>query len=72
MRKVEDGSLWNEVTFAFSGFQTGEKEYVVKLVGNKQQTEVMVMDSELKPLAEGPGLKLLTLLHDTIKADLAK
>lgn len=69
-KKVEDGSLWNEVTFVFRGFQTGEKEYVVKLVGNKQQTEVMVMDTELKPLGEGPGLKLLTLLHDTIKADL--
>ncbi|MFZ2313772.1 MAG: outer membrane protein assembly factor BamC [Methylobacter sp.] len=69
-KKVEDGSLWDEVTFVFSGLQTGEKEYVVKLVGNKQQTEVMVMDAELKPLGEGPGLKLLTLMHDTIKADL--
>ncbi len=69
-KKVEDGSLWDEVIFVFSGLQTGEKEYVVKLVGNKQQTEVMVMDAELKPLDEGPGLKLLTLMHDTIKADL--
>ena len=69
-KKVEDGSLWDEVIFVFRGLQTGEKEYVVKLVGNKQQTEVMVMDKEQKPLDEGPGLKLLTLLHDTIKADL--
>ena len=69
-KKVEDGSFWDEVTFVFSGLQTGEKEYVVKLVGDKQQTEVMVMDAELKPLGEGPGLKLLTLMHDTIKADL--
>jgi outer membrane protein assembly factor BamC len=69
-KKVEDGSFWDEVTFVFSGLQTGEKEYVVKLVGDKQQTEVMVMDAELKPLGEGPGLKLLTLMHDTIKTDL--
>jgi len=69
-KKVEDGSLWDEVIFVFSGLQTGEKEYVVKLLGNKQQTEVMVMDAELEPLGEGPGLKLLTLMHDTIKADL--
>jgi len=69
---VEDGSFLDEIAFVFSGFESGEKEYVVKLTGNKQQTEVMVMDKEQKPLTEGSGLKLLTLLHDTIKADLAK
>jgi outer membrane protein assembly factor BamC len=71
VQKVEDGSLWDEIAFVFRGFKIGEKEYVLKLAGNKQQTEVMVMDTEHKPLTEGPGLKLLTLLHDTIKADLA-
>lgn len=71
-KAVEDGSFLDEIAFVFSGFESGEKEYVVKLTGNKQQTEVMVMDKEQKPLTEGSGLKLLTLLHDTIKADLAK
>jgi len=70
-QKVEDGSFLDEVAFVFGGFVIGEKEYVVKLVGDKQQTEVIIMDAEQKPLSEGPGLKLLTLLHDTIKADLA-
>jgi outer membrane protein assembly factor BamC len=68
----EDGSIRDEVSFFLEGFGINEKEYVIKLAGNKQQTEVMVTDKEQKPLAEGPGLKLLTLLYDTIKADLAK
>lgn len=68
----DDDSIQGEISFFLEGFGSGEKEYVVKLAGSKQQTEVMVTDKEQKPLAEGPGLKLLTLLYDTIKADLAK
>lgn len=68
----DDDSIQGEISFFLEGFGIHEKEYVVKLAGSKQQTEVMVTDKEQKPLAEGPGLKLLTLLYDTIKADLAK
>lgn len=68
----DDDSIQGEISFFLEGFGIHEKEYVVKLAGSNQQTEVMVTDKEHKPLAEGPGLKLLTLLYDTIKADLAK
>ncbi len=69
---VEDGSLWDEIVFAFSGFEVTEHEYVLKLIENNQQTDVIVLDKEQQPVANGTGLSLLTLLHDTIKADLAK
>jgi outer membrane protein assembly factor BamC len=70
-QKVEDGSLWDEAVFLFSGFQGNEKEYVLKSVENNQHTNVVVQDEDRQPVSEGPGLKLLTLLHDTIKADQA-
>ncbi|CAA9891370.1 Outer membrane protein assembly factor BamC [Candidatus Methylobacter favarea] len=70
-KKVEDGSLWDEVVFIFTGFQGNEKEYVLKLVENNPYSNVIVLDEDRKPVSEGPGLKLLTLLLDTIKADQA-
>ncbi|TRW89700.1 outer membrane protein assembly factor BamC [Candidatus Methylobacter oryzae] len=69
---VEDGSVWDEVNFFFEGLQTTEREYILKLVENNRQTEVVVMDQDQKPVADSTSLNLLTLLHDTIKADLAK
>ncbi|MGZ8241803.1 MAG: outer membrane protein assembly factor BamC [Methylobacter sp.] len=70
-QKVKDGSLWDEAVFIFSGFQGNEKEYEIKLVEDNQHTNVIVLDEDRKPVSEGPGLKLLTLLLDTIKADQA-
>lgn len=69
---VEDGSVWDEVSFFLKGFEVTEQEYVLKLVENNQQTEIIIMDKEQKPVADNTSLSLLTLLHDTIKADLAK
>ncbi|MGZ8161228.1 MAG: outer membrane protein assembly factor BamC [Methylobacter sp.] len=71
-QEVEDDSIWDEVRFFFKGFDITEQEYVVKLVENNQQTDVIIMDKEQKPAADNMSLSLLTLLHDTIKADLAK
>jgi outer membrane protein assembly factor BamC len=72
-KEVEDGSVWDEVVFFVKGFETNEQEYVLKLVENNiQQTDVIIMDKEQKPIADEGSLSLLTLLHDTIKADLAK
>lgn len=71
-RAVEDGSFWDEVVFFFSGFEINEREYILKLVENNRQTDVIIMDKEQKPVADQASLRLLTLLHDTIKADLAK
>ncbi len=76
-QQVEDGSFWDEVVFAVTGFEVTEREYVLKLlesnsIENNRQTDVIVMDKEQKPVTDASGLSLLTLLHDTIKADLAK
>jgi outer membrane protein assembly factor BamC len=74
---VEDGSLWDEVVFFFKGFEVAEQEYVLKLAGNNvtensPQTDVIILDKDQKPVNDEQSLSLLTLLHDTIKADLAK
>lgn len=69
---VEDGSIWDEVKFFFTGFEVNEQEYVLKLVPNNQQTDVIIMDKDQKPATDGASLSLLKLLHNTIKADLAK
>lgn len=71
-QEVEDGSILDEVNFFLKGFEITEKEYVLKLVENNQQTDVIVLDKDQKPATDAGSLSLLTLLHDTIKSDLAK
>lgn len=71
-KAVEDGSLWDEVVFFFGGFQTHDKLYVLKLIENNRQTEVAVLDEDEKPVSNGPGLRLLKLIQNTIRADKAK
>jgi outer membrane protein assembly factor BamC len=72
-KEIEDGGIWDEVVFFLKGFEANEQEYVLKLVENdSQQTDVVILDKEQKPVADEASLSLLTLLHDTIKADLAK
>lgn len=65
---VEDGSLWDEVIFMFKGVQANEKEYILKLIANNRQSEVAVLDKDRQPVTEGPGLKLLDLLEETLVA----
>ncbi|MFU8788572.1 MAG: outer membrane protein assembly factor BamC [Methylobacter sp.] len=70
---VQDGSVFDEISFFFSGLAITEQEYVLHLVSiGAQQAEVIVLDKEQKPVSNKASLSLLTLLHDTIKADLAK
>jgi outer membrane protein assembly factor BamC len=71
-KEVEDGSVWDEVVFFFKGIDVTEQEYVLKLAGDNQQTDVFIMDKDQKPATDKTSLSLLTLLHDTMKADLAK
>jgi len=71
-QEVEDGSILDEVNFFLKGFEITEQEYVLKLVENNQQTDVIVLDKDQKPVTDAGSLSLLTLLHDTIKSDLAK
>ena len=70
-KKVEDGSLWDEVLFIFGSDPAQEKEFRVRLVENGSLTEVIVLDKNDKPTSKGPGFKLLRLLYETIKEDLA-
>jgi len=70
-QKVEDGSYWDEVVFIFSGIQSNEKKYLLKLEENNQQTDIVVVDEDQQILSDAASFKLLTLLQETIKADLA-
>ncbi len=69
---VEDESILDEIVFFFIGFDIAEREYILKLIESNRQTDVIILDKEQKPVADQVSLRLLTLLHDTIKADLAK
>lgn len=69
--QVEDGSIWDEVAFMFGGIQGNEKTYRLKLTENNQQTDIVVVDEDQKPLADAGSVKLLNLLETTIKTDLA-
>lgn len=70
-QKIEDGSYWDEIVFMFSGIQTNDKEYRLKLEKNNQQTDIVVVDEDQQLLSNAASFKLLTLLQETIKADLA-
>ena len=70
-QKVEDGSYWDELVFMFSGIQSNDKEYRLKLTENNQQTDIIVVSEDQQPLSDAASFKLLTLLQETIKADLA-
>lgn len=70
-RKVEDGSYWDEIVFMFSGIQSNEKTYLLKLERHNQQTDIVVADEDQQLLSDAASFKLLTLLQETIKADLA-
>jgi len=70
-QKVEDGTYWDEIVFMFRGIQSTEKEYLLKLEETNQQTDVFVVDEDQQPLSDAVSFKLLTLLQETIKADLA-
>jgi len=58
--------------FIFSGLQGDEKEFVVKLIDNGQQTDVVILDTAQHPAADAGALNLLKLLQETIKTGFAK
>lgn len=71
-KKVEDGSIWDEVTFLFGDDPSQEQAYQVRLAEkNAQMTEVIVLDGADKPLSKGNALSLLRLLKNAINKDLA-
>jgi len=68
----KDESYWDEVVFMFSGIQSNEQTYLLKLEENNQRTDITVTDKDQQLLSDAASVKLLTLLENTIKADLAK
>jgi len=68
----KDESLWDEAVFMFRGIQSNEQTYLLKLEENNQQTDITVADKDQQLLSDVASIKLLTLLENTIKADLAK
>jgi outer membrane protein assembly factor BamC len=70
-KPVEDGTYLDELNFMMHGFQGNDKEYKLKLVETNQQTDVVILDGEQKPTSDEGGLKLLKVLQQSIKANLA-
>jgi outer membrane protein assembly factor BamC len=70
-KAVEDGTYLDEISFMFNGFQGNEKQYFLKLVENNQQTDVVILDEAQKPSADEGSIKLLKVLQQSIKANLA-
>ena len=71
-KKLQDGSLWDEAVFIFSGFEGNEKQFLLKLVPTNGQTDVIVLDENKQPSTDASALSLLTRLLETIKADFVK
>lgn len=70
-KKIEDGSFSDELEFMMNGFQSNDKEYLLKLVETNGQTDVVILNDEQKPTADEGGLKLLKVLRQSIKTNLA-
>jgi outer membrane protein assembly factor BamC len=69
---AKDDSYWDDIKFMFSGIRSNEKTYLLKLEENNQQTDIVVVDKDQQLLSDAASFKLLTLVEETIKADLAK
>ncbi|KAF3977175.1 MAG: outer membrane protein assembly factor BamC [Methylococcales symbiont of Iophon sp. n. MRB-2018] len=70
--KVKDDSLWDKVLFIFASDPVQEEEFKIKLIEYNGFIEAIVLNKNNIPLSDGNGLKLLELLYQTIKQDLAK
>ncbi len=71
-KKAKDDGFMDEIAFFFYGINMNEKEYVLKLEQHGQQTDVVVLNEEHLPLLnDDAALRLLKVMADTIKADLA-
>ena len=71
-QKSTEDSYWDDIMFMFKGIRSNEKTYLLKLEENNQQTDIVVADEDQQLLSDAASIKLLTLLEETIKADLAK
>ncbi|MGR8934769.1 MAG: outer membrane protein assembly factor BamC [Gammaproteobacteria bacterium] len=67
--QVKDGTIWDELMFLFGSSESHEQPFRVRVIENDTRSEVAVTDENDAEVTEGPGLNLLELLFDTIKAD---
>lgn len=71
-KKAKDESFMDEIGFIFKGIDINDREFVLKLEEHGQKTDVIVLNEEHLPmLNDDAALRLLKVLADTIKADLA-
>lgn len=71
-QKSKDESFMDEINFIIKGINSNDKAYVLKIEEHEQKTDVIVLNDEHLPLLnDNNALRLLTLLSDAIKADLA-
>ena len=68
---VKDLSYMDSLKALIGNLRSNEKTYIIKLVKDQPQTDVIVLDKDKKPIADTDSVKLLTLIQETIKADLA-
>lgn len=71
--KAKDESFMDEIGFMFHGIGVNDREYVLKLEEHGDLTDVIVLNEEFLPmLNDNNASRLLKVVADTIKADLAK
>jgi uncharacterized lipoprotein len=70
-RSVKDLSYMDSLKALLGTLRSNEKTYLIKLEKDQPQTDVTVLDKDQKPIADVDSVKLLTLIQETIKADLA-
>ena len=70
-QKAKDDSYWGDIVFMFTGIESNDKTYLLKLEEHNQQTDIIVVDKDQQLLSDTDSVKLLMLLEETIKADLA-
>ena len=68
---VKDPSYIDSLKALIGDLRSNEKTYIIKLEKDQSQTEVSVLDKDQKPTTDADSVKLLTLLQEAIKADLA-
>lgn len=69
--KVEDNSIWDELTFVFGADPAKEKEYEVHLVEKIGVTEISISSQEGTKESKKVATTLLELLYGTIEIDLS-
>lgn len=71
--KAKDEGFMDEINFLFKGIGVNDRTFVLKFEEHGEQTDAIVLNEEHLPmLNDDAALRLLRLMADTIKADLAK